>query len=136
MLHFADTVILLNDRLAPEAVARREDVMELVCKLTDKVSTLSYSVWERSRFRLEPHGLDDAVPDGAGEIDLDGPVAVHLQLDLGVVGPRLAAVGGLNRSHEKNFPGKKRERIVRKSFLSPFWYPLGSNEAWERTINT
>src|SRR5258705_3486372 len=71
-----------NGRFAPEAAFRRSDVMD-----------------NGSRFRLEPHGLDDAVPDGAGEIDLYRPVAVHLQLDLGAGGPRLAAVGGLGRVH-------------------------------------
>src|SRR6266851_4665776 len=37
----------LNVRFAPEAAVRRSDVMELACKLTDKVSTRSYSVRER-----------------------------------------------------------------------------------------
>src|SRR5260370_28161176 len=74
--------------------------MELACKLTDKVSLLfPIQSGSGSRSRLEPHGLEETVPDGADEIDLDDPVSVHLKLDASAVGPRLVAVHGLGRFH-------------------------------------
>ena len=78
---------------------RRSDVLVVACKLTHKVSTLSYSVRERSRFHSDRMDLTMRSLTGPAVLDLDGPVAVHLQLDLGAVGPQLAAGGGLDRFH-------------------------------------